>query len=194
MGGRVGVSSNGFFDALVALMGQVMRTEDVDELSFETQIRPILIERCHECHGRSKKRSGLRVDSRNQRNTGRRRRQRDSLERKGLYGMFESRQFPGAGARSFRRRENRGNIWYRSFRPGKPLSARRSTPQRASLVLTKRSRGDLAYGPTDEYGIQVAADPVHVHDYRATILHLPGIDHEQLTYRYARRVVQENLT
>jgi hypothetical protein len=31
------------------------------------------------------------------------------------------------------------------------------------------------------------ADPCHVHDYHATILHLMGIDHERLTYRYAGR-------
>ncbi len=48
-------------------------------------------------------------------------------------------------------------------------------------------RGGLAYGETDEYGASIVAHPVHVHDYHATILHLMGIDHTALTYRYAGR-------
>jgi hypothetical protein len=48
-------------------------------------------------------------------------------------------------------------------------------------------KGGMAYGETDEYGINIASQPCHVHDYHATILHLMGIDHEKLTYRYAGR-------
>ncbi|MBI4606366.1 MAG: DUF1501 domain-containing protein [Planctomycetes bacterium] len=48
-------------------------------------------------------------------------------------------------------------------------------------------RGGTAYGRTDEVGAAIAADPVHVHDYHATVLHLLGIDHTKLTYRYAGR-------
>jgi hypothetical protein len=48
-------------------------------------------------------------------------------------------------------------------------------------------RGGVAYGETDEYGIRIVRDPVHVHDYHATILHLMGLDHTRLTYRYAGR-------
>jgi hypothetical protein len=48
-------------------------------------------------------------------------------------------------------------------------------------------KGGMAYGETDEYGIQIVSNPVHVHDYHATILHLMGLDHEKLTYRYAGR-------
>ncbi len=48
-------------------------------------------------------------------------------------------------------------------------------------------RGGMAYGETDEYGIRPVDRPCHVHDYHATILHLMGIDHERLTYRYAGR-------
>jgi len=44
-----------------------------------------------------------------------------------------------------------------------------------------------AYGTTDEVGLTVAENPVHVHDLHATILHLMGFDHEKLTYRYAGR-------
>src|SRR5262249_54003471 len=48
-------------------------------------------------------------------------------------------------------------------------------------------KGGTTYGETDEYGIRIVADPCHVHDYHATILHLMGIDHTRLTYRYAGR-------
>jgi hypothetical protein len=48
-------------------------------------------------------------------------------------------------------------------------------------------KGGISYGQTDEYGAEVVAEPCHVHDYHATILHLMGIDHERLTYRYAGR-------
>ena len=43
------------------------------------------------------------------------------------------------------------------------------------------------YGESDEYGINVAKDPVHVHDFHATILHLMGLDHTRLTYRHTGR-------
>jgi hypothetical protein len=45
----------------------------------------------------------------------------------------------------------------------------------------------VAYGQTDEHGIDIVADPCHVHDFHATILHLLGLDHTRLTYRYAGR-------
>jgi hypothetical protein len=45
----------------------------------------------------------------------------------------------------------------------------------------------LTYGSTDDLGFHVAENPVHVHDLQATILHLLGLDHERLTYRYAGR-------
>jgi hypothetical protein len=48
-------------------------------------------------------------------------------------------------------------------------------------------RGGVAYGETDEYGMQVVRDGCHVHDYHATILHLLGLDHTRVTYRYAGR-------
>jgi hypothetical protein len=43
------------------------------------------------------------------------------------------------------------------------------------------------YGSSDEFGHNPAENPVHVHDLQATILHLLGIDHEQLTYRFQGR-------
>ncbi|MGE0608394.1 MAG: DUF1501 domain-containing protein [Pirellulales bacterium] len=43
------------------------------------------------------------------------------------------------------------------------------------------------HGATDDFGFNVTENPVHVHDLQATILHLLGINHEQLTYRHAGR-------
>ncbi len=45
----------------------------------------------------------------------------------------------------------------------------------------------MTYGESDEYGIDVAKNEVHVHDFHATVLHLMGIDHERLTYRHTGR-------
>ena len=45
----------------------------------------------------------------------------------------------------------------------------------------------IVYGESDDYGIRVRKDPVHVHDFHATILHLLGLDHERLTYRHTGR-------
>jgi hypothetical protein len=48
-------------------------------------------------------------------------------------------------------------------------------------------KGGTVYGSTDEFGFAAQDNPVSVHDLHATILHLLGLDHEQLTYRYAGR-------
>jgi len=48
-------------------------------------------------------------------------------------------------------------------------------------------KGGLAYGATDEFGFKAVEKPVHVHDLHATMLHLMGLDHERLTYRYSGR-------
>jgi len=48
-------------------------------------------------------------------------------------------------------------------------------------------RGGFKYGATDEYGYYAVENKMHVHDMHATLLHLLGLDHERLTYRYAGR-------
>jgi uncharacterized protein (DUF1501 family) len=45
----------------------------------------------------------------------------------------------------------------------------------------------MTYGESDEYGIDVGSNEVHVHDFHATILHLMGLDHTRLTYRHSGR-------
>ena len=48
-------------------------------------------------------------------------------------------------------------------------------------------KAGTTYGATDDFSYNITENPVHVHDLHATILHLLGIDHEQLTYRYQGR-------
>ncbi len=48
-------------------------------------------------------------------------------------------------------------------------------------------KGGFTYGATDELGMQAVSERMHVHDLHATILHLMGLDHERLTYRYSGR-------
>ena len=45
----------------------------------------------------------------------------------------------------------------------------------------------FVYGETDEFGYNIARDPVHVHDFQATVMHLMGVDHEQLTFKFQGR-------
>ena len=48
-------------------------------------------------------------------------------------------------------------------------------------------KGGIAYGATDEFGYKAVENPVHVHDLHATVLHLMGLDHTKLTYRWSGR-------
>jgi Protein of unknown function (DUF1501) len=53
-------------------------------------------------------------------------------------------------------------------------------------------RGGLTYGATDEFGHAVVENPVSVHDFHATILHLLGLHHQKL--HYLRSGLEERLT
>ncbi|MEN3942473.1 DUF1501 domain-containing protein [Prosthecobacter sp. SYSU 5D2] len=48
-------------------------------------------------------------------------------------------------------------------------------------------KGGMSYGESDDFGFRAAHKRMHIHDIHATILHLLGVDHERLTYRYAGR-------
>ena len=56
-----------------------------------------------------------------------------------------------------------------------------------TLITGAGVRGGHVHGQTDEYGYNITQDPVHVHDLNTTILHLLGIDHTRLTYRFQGR-------
>lgn len=45
----------------------------------------------------------------------------------------------------------------------------------------------MSYGETDEFGYNIVSDPVHVHDFQATLMHLLGFDHERLTFKHQGR-------
>ncbi|MBL8830306.1 MAG: DUF1501 domain-containing protein [Planctomycetaceae bacterium] len=49
------------------------------------------------------------------------------------------------------------------------------------------TKGGITVGKTDEFGFSPVEQPVHVHDLNATVLHLLGLDHERLTYKYQGR-------
>jgi hypothetical protein len=48
-------------------------------------------------------------------------------------------------------------------------------------------KGGYVHGATDECGFQAVENKVHIHDLHATMLHLMGLDHKKLTYRFAGR-------
>ena len=48
-------------------------------------------------------------------------------------------------------------------------------------------KAGFAYGATDELGYHAVEDRMHIHDFHATVLHLLGLNHEKLTYRYSGR-------
>ena len=48
-------------------------------------------------------------------------------------------------------------------------------------------KGGMTYGATDDFGFRAVENRVHIHDLHATVLHLLGLDHEKLTYRFACR-------
>lgn len=56
-----------------------------------------------------------------------------------------------------------------------------------TLLTGAGIRGGMVHGETDDYCYNITRDPVHVHDLNATILHLMGIDHTRLTYRFQGR-------
>ena len=48
-------------------------------------------------------------------------------------------------------------------------------------------KGGMVYGETDDYGYNIVRDPVHIHDLNATLLHVLGVDHERMTFRFQGR-------
>ena len=61
-------------------------------------------------------------------------------------------------------------------------------PQGFTMLLAGGGlKTGIKYGKTDDYGYYAVEDMVHVHDLHATMLHLLGIDHKRLTYKYAGR-------
>jgi hypothetical protein len=70
---------------------------------------------------------------------------------------------------------------------GKPAGRDHHHTAFSTLLAGGGVKRGFVYGSSDELGMKAAENPVHVHDLHATILHLMGLDHEKLTYRYAGR-------
>ncbi len=71
---------------------------------------------------------------------------------------------------------------------GKGTKSRNHHPSAFSCWLAGGGvKGGVIHGATDDIGHLVTENPVHIHDFHATILHLMGLDHERLTFRHAGR-------
>ena len=71
---------------------------------------------------------------------------------------------------------------------GRVVNGRDHNPFGFSIWLAGGGiKGGVTYGATDDFGFRAVQNPVHVHDLHTTILHLMGIDHTKLTYRYSGR-------
>ena len=55
------------------------------------------------------------------------------------------------------------------------------------LMIGGPLKRGYAFGQTDEFGFNIVENPVHIHDFHATVLHMMGIDHRKLTYRFQGR-------
>ncbi len=67
-------------------------------------------------------------------------------------------------------------------------TGRNHNPHCCNVILAGGGiRSGIVFGASDEFGYRAVEDPVHVNDLQATMLHLLGINHEQLTYHHAGR-------
>jgi hypothetical protein len=81
-----------------------------------------------------------------------------------------------------------GRTVYAQRKRNNPIYGRDHHPRCFTVLLAGGGvKAGTTYGETDEFGYNVACDPVHVHDLNATILHLLGIDHLRLTRRFQGR-------
>jgi hypothetical protein len=84
-----------------------------------------------------------------------------------------------------------GEFGRTTFSQGKPTKQKYGRDHHGRVFTIWMAGGGIqpgmTYGSSDEYGYSVAENGVHVHDLQATILHLLGIDHTQLTYRFQGR-------
>ena len=108
------------------------------------------------------------------------------LELNPLLARFD---FPDPNAHSARRVETNTPL-QQLFLMNSPFMIHMATllSERAAVFHAGGGiRGGMMYGATDEFGMNVIEKRVHVHDLHATILHLLGVDHTRLTYRYSGR-------
>ena len=113
--------------------------------------------------------------------------QADRADRRAARG-FESARAAEGHARDHRRRV-RPHAGGRSQRAGQCAERPRSQQPRLLACCWRAAaiKGGYVHGATDDFGFKAVDKPVHPHDLHATMLHLMGLDHTQLTYRYSGR-------
>ena len=112
--------------------------------------------------------------------------QADPADRSAAAGS-ESQRHAGGHAGDHRRRV-RAHAGGGSQRADKVQNGRDHNNHGFSYVLAGGGvKGGMAYGATDDFGFKAVEKPVHIHDLHATVLHLMGLDHTRLTYRYSGR-------
>jgi hypothetical protein len=80
-----------------------------------------------------------------------------------------------------------GRTPYAENQAGKDVGRDHHHTAFSTLLAGGGVRGGTVYGASDELGMRAVEKPVHVHDLHATVLHLMGLDHTKLTYRYSGR-------
>lgn len=81
-----------------------------------------------------------------------------------------------------------GRTNYSQGRLGKDNYGRDHHPRCFSIWMTGGGvKSGMVYGKSDEFGYNIIENPVHVHDFHATMLHLLGLDHERLTFKHLGR-------
>ena len=102
-----------------------------------------------------------------------------------IAGLLQGPEGPRA---CWRTRSSLGRRVRPHARPPRATTAATTTPRASPCGWpAAASRRGFRYGATDDYGYYAVENKVHIHDLHATILHLLGLDHERLTYRYAGR-------
>lgn len=81
-----------------------------------------------------------------------------------------------------------GRTTYSQGKVGKAANGRDHHPRCFTYWMAGGGiKSGITHGETDEVGYNIAKDPVHVHDFQATVMHLTGIDHKRLVFKYQGR-------
>lgn len=191
------------FVAVSGLRGHADERSDF----FETRIRPVLVQRCEECHTGSTPEGDFRVDRLADLIAGgmsgpsliaRKPNQGTLIAR--LLADDEEKRMPPDGPlpesviADFRKWIADGAYWPEGNVDWSPSAKTSQMDGRdhykdafTCWLAGGGVKGGFTYGATDEYGIGISENPVHIHDFHATIMHLLGFDHTKLTYFYGGR-------
>jgi hypothetical protein len=141
------------------------RTSEADAKNlafFESRVRSVLVENCYSCHS-------LEAEAKGKLKGGLYLQTRGTLKDTLVVWAGEFARTPYAQNLDGRDHNNKGySIW----------------------MAGGGLKGGLTCGATDEFGHKAVVNPMHLHDWHATILHLLGLDHTKLTFNYGGRDFQ----